>query len=413
MRTRLLLLFAVSMLANIANASMQEIEMLFKNISESDYVTGQETYVNPAKEENEKSERVVVTYFSVPLEKQSLIDDIKKAFTGTDDAFYKVIKNGMTKRIYVTEISNGYSVNMGGLGKNLVYASYKDQENANYRYVYSMEWQTKGELIEGRLLYVVGKKSKASYGKFAGVNHSDNQDVRKTISQKEIQDNAEKKDETPKVFINEKGLIAITNLQGASLYATTGKECRVVVKGVEVKALKTGNVKINGKNYALTGGKAFAIASDGKVEQCDKPDMNNQETNATLSVDKSLNHVYLNGMLLFSHAVGYELHNINGAVYVKSKKNLINAEIPDWMTRFDYYCRGINRNLDKEDMLLAYLKRLNWLTENMSEISGYERKIVSKKIGDLFFKLQKKEDLPTAVVSQMHQITQNIDKVSE
>ena len=180
-------------------------------------------------------------------------------------------------------------------------------------------------------------------------------------------------------------------------------------KGYDISGLKGGKVKINGNKYNLRG-KSLIISEDGSVKDSDEV---TGEYGATLSVDDELKKVRLNGMLLFSHAEGYELHDISGKMWLYSRKNLRNASIPNWMNLFDFYCRGINNNTDTDQILLAYLKRMNDLTKDMSELNSYDRGIVEKKIHNIFEKLRSKENLSTSVISEMYKIAQNFNSASK
>lgn len=414
MKARGLVTLMLGMAIGVANAAMTDISQLFKRITDSDYVSGKEMYVIPAKGDG-VSQRMEVTEFSMPVAEMSLIKEIKRAFSSTDDAYFKVENNGTKPQYYNVEIDGGRSVNFGGKGKNLLSASFAYAGNDEYRYVYAIEWVAKDDKIEGRVISTLGKRPKGSKQVLGSTFDFDTKDLEQKL--KDVERNIdqwkqgldEDRPALPKVYVDDSGLVTMSNIDGSTLYATTGKECRVVGKGYDISVLKGGKVKINGNKYNLRG-KSLTISEDGSVKDSDEV---TGEYGATLSVDDELKKVRLNGMLLFSHAEGYELHDISGKMWLYSRKNLRNASIPNWMNLFDFYCRGINKNTDTDQILLAYLKRMNDLTKDMSNLNGHDREIVEKKIHDIFEKLRSKDDLSTSVISEMYKIAQNFNSASK
>ena len=150
------------------------------------------------------------------------------------------------------------------------------------------------------------------------------------------------KDICMQVYADKQGTLTITNVQGASLYATSGKRCKVEVKDYVIEAQKNGMVKINGKKYDAREN-MLNLFPEGVVVKCDKT-AQPARSRATISVDKDLQTVSLNGNELFTQAVGYEMHNISGEPSVKAKK-LVNGNIPasrsKWLSQFDFYSNAV------------------------------------------------------------------------
>ena len=189
------------------------------------------------------------------------------------------------------------------------------------------------------------------------------------------------KDVCLQVYADKQGTLTITNVQGASLYATSGKKCKVEVKGYVIEAQRDGKVKINGKKYDAHEN-MLNLFPEGVVVKCDKT-AQPARSRCTISVDKDLQKVSLNGKELFTHAVGYEMHNISGEPSVKAKK-LVNGNIPTsrskWLNQFDFYCNAVAKSPNSHMTANAYLERIRALLGDCSMLSDYEMQLVKEEI---------------------------------
>ena len=189
------------------------------------------------------------------------------------------------------------------------------------------------------------------------------------------------KDICMQVYADKQGTLTITNVQGASLYATSGKRCKVEVKDYVIEAQKNGMVKINGKKYDAREN-LLNLFPEGVVVKCD-PTAQPARSRATISVDKDLQTVSLNGNELFTQAVGYEMHNISGEPSVKAKK-LVNGNIPasrsKWLNQFDFYCNAVAKSPNSHMTANAYLERIRALLGDCSMLSDYEMQLVKEEI---------------------------------
>ena len=121
---------------------------------------------------------------------------------------------------------------------------------------------------------------------------------------------------------------------------------------------------------------------EGVVVKCDKT-AQPARSRCTISVDKDLQKVSLNGKELFTHAVGYEMHNISGEPSVKAKK-LVNGNIPasrsKWLNQFDFYCNAVAKSPNSHMTANAYLERIRALLGDCSMLSDYEMQLVKEEI---------------------------------
>ena len=222
------------------------------------------------------------------------------------------------------------------------------------------------------------------------------------------------KDVCLQVYADKQGALTITNVQGASLYATSGKKCKVEVKDYVIEAQKNGVVKINGKKYDAREN-MLNLFPEGVVVKCDKT-AQPARSRATISVDKDLQKVSLNGKELFTHAVGYEMHNISGEPSVKAKK-LVNGNIPasrsKWLNQFDFYCNAVAKSPNSHMTANAYLERIRALLGDCSMLSDYELQLVKEEIYNIvkiYDEQSTKTRVPIYLRSIVHEIKDIIDQ---
>ena len=222
------------------------------------------------------------------------------------------------------------------------------------------------------------------------------------------------KDVCLQVYADKQGALTITNVQGASLYATSGKKCKVEVKDYVIEAQKNGVVKINGKKYDAREN-MLNLFPEGVVVKCDKT-AQPARSRATISVDKDLQKVSLNGKELFTHAVGYEMHNISGEPSVKAKK-LVNGNIPasrsKWLSQFDFYCNAVAKSPNSHITANAYLERIRALLGDCSMLSDYELQLVKEEIYNIvkiYDEQSTKTRVPIYLRSIVHEIKDIIDQ---
>lgn len=222
------------------------------------------------------------------------------------------------------------------------------------------------------------------------------------------------KDVCMQVYADKQGTLTITNVQGASLYATSGKKCKVEVKDYVIEAQKDGKVKINGKKYDAREN-MLNLFPEGVVVKCDKT-AQPARSRATISVDKDLQTVSLNGNELFTQAVGYEMHNISGEPSVKAKK-LVNGNIPasrsKWLSQFDFYSNAVVKTPHAYMTANAYLERIRALLGDCSMLSDYELQLVKEeiyKIEKIYEDLSANKRIPIYLRSTVHEIKDIIDQ---
>ena len=222
------------------------------------------------------------------------------------------------------------------------------------------------------------------------------------------------KDICLQVYADKQGTLTITNVQGASLYATSGKKCKVEVKDYVIEAQRDGKVKINGKKYDAHEN-MLNLFPEGVVVKCDKT-AQPARSRCTISVDKDLQKVSLNGKELFTHAVGYEMHNISGEPSVKAKK-LVNGNIPasrsKWLSQFDFYCNAVAKSPNSHITANAYLERIRALLGDCSMLSDYEMQLVKEeiyKIEKIYEDLSANKRIPIYLRSIVHEIKDIIDQ---
>ena len=222
------------------------------------------------------------------------------------------------------------------------------------------------------------------------------------------------KDVCMQVYADKQGMLTITNVQGASLYATSGKKCKVEVKDYVIEAQRDGKVKINGKKYDAHEN-MLNLFPEGVVVKCDKT-AQPARSRCTISVDKDLQKVSLNGKELFTHAVGYEMHNISGEPSVKAKK-LVNGNIPasrsKWLNQFDFYCNAVAKSPNSHMTANAYLERIRALLGDCSMLSDYELQLVKEEIYNIvkiYDEQSTKTRVPIYLRSIVHEIKDIIDQ---
>lgn len=416
MKARNLLLIMACTHAALAGASKLAVSQAFDAIIKSDFITGRAIYSNTAKQPNEKSGDLQVYDFCIPVGHKTLIDDAKTALLEKDEAYFKSENTPKNSQVYRIEISDKYSTIVGGNKKNVITASYEDVNDSSYRYVYAIDWLTRNDTIEGRLVQAFSKKpSKEQVRKtelrplsLSGDIY-DSGRLNKLIST--YTNGSQLQTLRPEVYANSNGELAIANVQGASLYASTGKYCRVEGSNYNIKALKNGNAEINGEKYDMQNGATYTVLANGTVKRIDNPSVFS-DYSAVVTVDKSLKRISLNGTQLFAYAEGFEYHNINGRKFVKAK-TLRNGKFPtssyEWLMNFDVYCNKMHKYITNTYMLTAYAERLCNLSKDCSMLNNFEKKVVKEETDKLLNEINaQNSDQSTYLQTLLHTISQNI-----
>ena len=461
MKSRLVLLISFALVAASMSATKQQLQQAFDRIAGSNFVRSNSMYNGSA---NGKNTNLKVWKFKIPSDQRELFDNAEAAFADPGDAYFKTDSRDGSNQAFLISCGDSQKVTVGGKDKNVIVACYEDEVDINYRHVYAMDWCETDGSIDGSIVYSFSERPKStsnsykitdidwqdygfnslsdlSKGRLKGtiiksdgtvfgsdgtivksdgtVISSDGTIVKSdgtVISKKgnvfTVDDYS--KDVCMQVYADKQGTLTITNVQGASLYATSGKKCKVEVKDYVIEAQKNGVVKINGKKYDAREN-MLNLFPEGVVVKCDKT-AQPARSRATISVDKDLQNVSLNGKELFTHAVGYEMHNISGEPSVKAKK-LVNGNIPasrsKWLSQFDFYCNAVAKSPNSHITANAYLERIRALLGDCSMLSDYELQLVKEEIYNIvkiYDEQSTKTRVPIYLRSIVHEIKDIIDQ---
>lgn len=461
MKSRLVLLISFALVAASMSATKQQLQQAFDRIAGSNFVRSNSMYNGSA---NGKNTNLKVWKFKIPSDQRELFDNAEAAFADPGDAYFKTDSRDGSNQAFLISCGDSQKVTVGGKDKNVIVACYEDEVDINYRHVYAMDWCETDGSIDGSIVYSFSERPKStsnsykitdidwqdygfnslsdlSKGRLKGtiiksdgtvfgsdgtivksdgtVISSDGTIVKSdgtVISKKgnvfTVDDYS--KDVCMQVYADKQGALTITNVQGASLYATSGKKCKVEVKDYVIEAQKNGVVKINGKKYDAREN-MLNLFPEGVVVKCDKT-AQPARSRATISVDKDLQKVSLNGKELFTHAVGYEMHNISGEPSVKAKK-LVNGNIPasrsKWLSQFDFYCNAVAKSPNSHITANAYLERIRALLGDCSMLSDYELQLVKEEIYNIvkiYDEQSTKTRVPIYLRSIVHEIKDIIDQ---
>ena len=461
MKSRLVLLISFALVAASMSATKQQLQQAFDRIAGSNFVRSNSMYNGSAKGKNTN---LKVWKFKIPSDQREVFDNAEAAFSNPGDAYFKTDSRDGSNQAFLISCGDSQKVTVGGKDKNVIVACYEDEADSNYRHVYAMDWCETDGSIDGSIVYSFSERPKStsnsykitdidwqdygfnslsdlSNGRLKGtiikgdgtmissdgtivksdgtVIGSDGTIVKSdgtVISKKgnvfTVDDDS--KDVCMQVYADKQGTLTITNVQGASLYATSGKKCKVEVKDYVIEAQKNGVVKINGKKYDARENK-LNLFPEGVVVKCDMT-AQPARSRATISVDKDLQKVSLNGKELFTHAVGYEMHNISGEPSVKAKK-LVNGNIPasrsKWLSQFDFYCNAVAKSPNSHMAANAYLERIRALLGDCSMLSDYELQLVKEEIYNIvkiYDEQSTKTRVPIYLRSIVHEIKDIIDQ---
>lgn len=468
MKSRLVLLISFALVAASMSATKQQLQQAFDRIAGSNFVRSNSMYNGSAKGKNTN---LKVWKFKIPSDQREVFDNVEAAFANPGDAYFKTDSRDGSNQAFLISCGDSQKVTVGGKDKNVIVACYEDEADSNYRHVYAMDWCETDGTIDGSIVYSFSERPKStsnsykitdidwqdygfnslsdlSKGRLKGtviksdgttissdgtvfgsdgtivksdgtVISSDGTIVKSdgtVISKKgnvfTVDDDS--KDVCMQVYADKQGTLTITNVQGASLYATSGKKCKVEVKDYVIEAQKDGKVKINGKKYDAREN-MLNLFPEGVVVKCD-PTAQPARSRATISVDKDLQKVSLNGKELFTYAVGYEMHNISGEPSVKAKK-LVNGNIPasrsKWLSQFDFYCNAVAKSPNSHMAANAYLERIRALLGGCSMLSDYELQLVKEEIYNIvkiYDEQSTKTRVPIYLRSIVHEIKDIIDQ---
>ena len=421
MKSRLFLLISLALVAASMSATKQQLQQAFDRIAGSNYVRSNSMYNGSA---NGKNTNLKVWKFKIPSDRRELFDNTEAAFANPGDAYFKTDSRDGSNQAFLITCGDNQKVTIGGKDKNVIVACFEDEAHSGYRHVYAMDWLETDGTVEGSIVYSFSERPKSTSNSFKitdidlrdyGLNgltdlskgqlngiifkgdgtivngdgdvfgsdgtivKSDGTVISKKGNVFTVDDDS--KDVCLQVYADKQGTLTITNVQGASLYATSGKKCKVEVKGYVIEAQRDGKVKINGKKYDAHEN-MLNLFPEGVVVKCDKT-AQPARSRCTISVDKDLQKVSLNGKELFTHAVGYEMHNISGEPSVKAKK-LVNGNIPasrsKWLNQFDFYCNAVAKSPNSHMTANAYLERIRALLGDCSMLSDYEMQLVKEEI---------------------------------
>ena len=421
MKSRLFLLISLALVAASMSATKQQLQQAFDRIAGSNYVRSNSMYNGIV---NGKNTNMKVWKFKIPSDRRELFDNTEAAFANPGDAYFKTDSRDGSNQAFLITCGDNQKVTIGGKDKNVIVACFEDEAHSGYRHVYAMDWLETDSTVEGSIVYSFSERPKSTsnsfkitdidlrdyglngltdlskgqlngiifkgdgtivngdgtvYGSDGTIVKSDGTVISKKGNVFTVDDDS--KDVCMQVYADKQGTLTITNVQGASLYATSGKKCKVEVKDYVIEAQKNGVVKINGKKYDAREN-MLNLFPEGVVVKCDKT-AQPARSRCTISVDKDLQKVSLNGKELFTHAVGYEMHNISGEPSVKAKK-LVNGNIPasrsKWLNQFDYYCNAVAKSPNSHMTANAYLERIRALLGDCSMLSDYEMQLVKEEI---------------------------------
>ena len=421
MKSRLVLLISFALVAASMSATKQQLQQAFDRIAGSNFVRSNSMYNGSA---NGKNTNLKVWKFKIPSDQREVFDNAEAAFADPGNAYFKTDSRDGSNQAFLISCGDSQKVTVGGKDKNVMVACYEDEADSNYRHVYAMDWCETDGSIDGSIVYSFSERPKSTsnsykitdidwqdygfnslsdlskgrlkgtivkgdgtvissdgtvYGSDGTIVKSDGTVISKKGNVFTVDDDS--KDVCLQVYADKQGTLTITNVQGASLYATSGKKCKVEVKDYVIEAQKNGVVKINGKKYDAREN-MLNLFPGGVVVKCDKT-AQPARSRCTISVDKDLQKVSLNGKELFTHAVGYEMHNISGEPSVKAKK-LVNGNIPasrsKWLNQFDFYCNAVAKSPNSHMTANAYLERIRALLGDCSMLSDYEMQLVKEEI---------------------------------
>ena len=476
MKSRLVLLISFALVAASMSATKQQLQQAFDRIAGSNFVRSNSMYNGIV---NGKNTNMKVWKFKIPSDQREVFDNAEAAFADPGNAYFKTDSRDGSNQAFLITCGDNQKVTIGGKDKNVIVACFEDEAHSGYRHVYAMDWLETDSTVEGSIVYSFSERPKSTSNSFKitdidlrdyGLNgltdlskgqlngiifkgdgtivngdgtvfgsdgtivnsdgtivvNSDGTIVKSDgtivksdgtmISKKgnvfTVDDDS--KDVCLQVYADKQGALTITNVQGASLYATSGKKCKVEVKDYVIEAQKNGVVKINGKKYDAREN-MLNLFPEGVVVKCDKT-AQPARSRATISVDKDLQKVSLNGKELFTHAVGYEMHNISGEPSVKAKK-LVNGNIPasrsKWLNQFDFYCNAVAKSPNSHMTANAYLERIRALLGDCSMLSDYELQLVKEEIYNIvkiYDEQSTKTRVPIYLRSIVHEIKDIIDQ---
>ena len=454
MKSRLVLLISFALVAASMSATKQQLQQAFDRIAGSNFVRSNSMYNGSAKGKNTN---LKVWKFKIPSDQREVFDNAEAAFADPGDAYFKTDSRDGSNQAFLISCGDSQKVTVGGKDKNVIVACYEDEADSNYRHVYAMDWCETDGTIDGSIVYSFSERPKSTsnsykitdidwqdyglnglsdlsngrlkgtiikgdgtmissdgtvFGSDGTIVKSDGTVISKKGNVFTVEDDG--KDVCMQVYADKQGTLTITNVQGASLYATSGKKCKVEVKDYVIEAQKNGVVKINGKKYDAREN-MLNLFPEGVVVKCD-PTAQPARSRATISVDKDLQKVSLNGKELFTHAVGYEMHNISGEPSVKAKK-LVNGNIPasrsKWLSQFDFYCNAVAKSPNSHMAANAYLERIRALLGGCSMLSDYELQLVKEEIYNIvkiYDEQSTKTRVPIYLRSIVHEIKDIIDQ---
>ena len=443
------------------SATKQQLQQAYDRIAGSNFVRSNSMYNGSA---NGKNTNLKVWKFKIPSDQREVFDNAEAAFADPGDAYFKTDSRDGSNQAFLISCGDSQKVTVGGKDKNVIVACYEDEADSNYRHVYAMDWCETDGTIDGSIVYSFSERPKSTSNSYKitdidwqnyglnGLSDLSNGRLKGTIIKGDgtmissdgtivksdgtvfgsdgtivksdgtvigkkgnvftVDDDS--KDVCMQVYADKQGTLTITNVQGASLYATSGKKCKVEVKDYVIEAQKNGVVKINGKKYDARENK-LNLFPEGVVVKCDMT-AQPARSRATISVDKDLQKVSLNGKELFTHAVGYEMHNISGEPSVKAKK-LVNGNIPasrsKWLSQFDFYCNAVAKSPNSHMAANAYLERIRALLGDCSMLSDYELQLVKEEIYNIvkiYDEQSTKTRVPIYLRSIVHEIKDIIDQ---
>ena len=454
MKSRLFLLISFALVAASMSATKQQLQQAFDRIAGSNYVRSNSMYNGIV---NGKNTNMKVWKFKIPSDRRELFDNTEAAFANPGDAYFKTDSRDGSNQAFLITCGDNQKVTIGGKDKNVIVACFEDEAHSGYRHVYAMDWLETDSTVEGSIVYSFSERPKSTsnsfkitdidlrdyglngltdlskgqlngiifkgdgtivngdgtvYGSDGTIVKSDGTVISKKGNVFTVDDDS--KDVCLQVYADKQGTLTITNVQGASLYATSGKKCKVEVKDYVIEAQKNGVVKINGKKYDAREN-MLNLFPEGVVVKCDKT-AQPARSRCTISVDKDLQKVSLNGKELFTHAVGYEMHNISGEPSVKAKK-LVNGNIPasrsKWLNQFDFYCNAVAKSPNSHMTANAYLERIRALLGDCSMLSDYELQLVKEEIYNIvkiYDEQSTKTRVPIYLRSIVHEIKDIIDQ---
>ena len=461
MKSRLVLLISFALVAASMSATKQQLQQAFDRIAGSNFVRSNSMYNGSA---NGKNTNLKVWKFKIPSDQREVFDNAEAAFADPGNAYFKTDSRDGNNQAFLISCGDSQKVTVGGKDKNVIVACYEDEADSNYRHVYAMDWCETDGTIDGSIVYSFSERPKSTsnsykitdidwqnyglnglsdlsngrlkgtiikgdgtmissdgtivksdgtvFGSDGTIVKSDGTVISKKGNVFTVDDDS--KDVCMQVYADKQGALTITNVQGASLYATSGKKCKVEVKDYVIEAQKNGVVKINGKKYDAREN-MLNLFPEGVVVKCDKT-AQPARSRCTISVDKDLQKVLLNGKELFTHAVGYEMHNISGEPSVKAKK-LVNGNIPasrsKWLSQFDFYCNAVAKSPNSHITANAYLERIRALLGDCSMLSDYELQLVKEEIYNIvkiYDEQSTKTRVPIYLRSIVHEIKDIIDQ---